>query len=327
MKSGSLLAVTATLALGAAGCGLVVREPEVPPSEDSPTPDEHSPLAVEPLDPERLAPGVTSDYWDKIRAGGPLVVGVSTSYPPFGVGTTDPDHPVAGFDFDLAEHLSRTLGVDVEFKDVQVAKVMDALNDGEIDIAICGMTQTAYRAGQVNFTAPYLTISQAALVDRRLTEDVRRTDEEQRGNVRSYLDLAKITGIKIGVTRGTRPHRLALRYFPDAEVVAYDNVREVSEALIGGEVDSLVHDDPYVRVWAALNSAHSGRFTALLEPVTEEPISMAIRKGDLEFLTWLNAYVAEVRADGTTDRLYRRNFVDTVWLADAPRGTTEGGAE
>ena len=47
---------------------------------------------------------------------------------------------------------------------------------------------------------------------------------------------------------------------------------------------------------------------------------MAIRKGDLEFLHFLDAYVDEASHDGTLERLYRRHFVDAAWLSDADLG-------
>ena len=48
-----------------------------------------------------------------------------------------------------------------------------------------------------------------------------------------------------------------------------------------------------------------------------KPIAMAIRKGDLEFLRFLDAYVKEIANDGTVKRLYRRHFEDAEWGAYA----------
>ena len=154
-------------------------------------------------------------------------------------------------------------------------------------------------------------------------DGARGTDEERRrGTLESYEDLASLSGIRIGVAKWTRPHRLAMTHFPQARITTYATVDDASRALIDGDVDALVHDDPYVRVWARLHPDHAGRFSELLEPVTEEPIAIAIRKGDLEFLRFLDAYVEEVRQDGTIKRIYRRQFVDAAWLdvADISEG-------
>lgn len=158
-------------------------------------------------------------------------------------------------------------------------------------------------------------------MERRFAVGTGGTDEEQdRPTMESYADLASEAGIRIGVAEGTRPHRIALDWFPNARIVPFPTIEEASTALIAGKLNALVHDDPYVRVWSVFHPTEATRFTALLEPVTEEPIAMAIRKGDLDFLRFLDAYVAEVREDGTVAALYRRHFVDAAWAPNADLG-------
>lgn len=297
-----------------AGCALLVRpDPGVAPASLAAEPAADAPRAVgaTAIDRDRIAPGVESPYWALVRAGGPLKVGVHPSYPPFGVRAGD---RLVGFDVDLARHLGRTLGVTVELRAVPSREVPARLLDGTIDLALTGLTRTAWRAAQVNFSAPYLTVSQAALVERRFAEGTRGTDEELRRNaMASYWDLAREPGLRIAVVRGTRPARLAEASFPGARLTAFDTIEEASRALLSGQVQALVHDAPYVRAWSVLHPDAAGRFRALLQPVTEEPIAIALRKGDLDFLAWLDVYVEEVRGDGTVQELYRRHFVDAAW--------------
>lgn len=320
------LLAASLFALAFTGCSLFVRsldaESEAAEAPDAASPDDPDAtfVGVSAIDSASVPEGL-SPYWNKVRAGGPLIIGINTNYPPFGA-PVDPakrgpgdSAAFVGFDVDLAEHLGATLGVPVELRAVRSNDVMIALRDGTIDLALAGLTRTVYRAAQVNFSAPYLTVSQAALVARRLVQGSRGTDEERRRDtLESYGDLASLSGLKIGVAKFTRPHRLALNRFPAARLSAYPTIADASRALIDGEVDALVHDDPYIRVWARLHKKHAGRFSELLKPVTEEPIAIAIRKGDLEFLRFLDAYVEEVREDGTVARFYRRHFVDAVWL-------------
>ncbi|MEZ6184342.1 MAG: transporter substrate-binding domain-containing protein [Planctomycetota bacterium] len=315
----------AVLAL-TAGCSLFVRPELDPAPPDGGTDPGHS-LSIVAIDSSQIAPGVDSPYWAKVRRGGPLIVAVSRNYPPFGA-PAQPGNPTGwvGFDVELAQHLGQTLGVAVEFRGMRSGEIPQALNDGTIDLALAGLTRTVFRAAQVNFSAPYLIVSQGALVERRLVEGSRGTDEERRRNAfESYYDLAEIPGLRIGVTGGTRPERIARDSFPAAVIQTYPSVAGASQALIDGKVSALVHDAPYIRAWTAIHRSQAGRFAALLEPVTQEPISIALRKGDLEFLRFLDAYVDEVRLDGTVDRLYRKHFVDNAWLEEA--ALEQGGNE
>ena len=305
------------------GCALFVRpDPAPPPADGDPSPNA---LSIEAIDSSRIAPGVSSPYWEKVRRGETFVIAVSEHYPPFGAPAKPGRDPGwVGFDVELAQHLGQTLGVEVEFRGLKAAAIPQALTSGEVDLALAGLTRTVFRAAQINFTEPYLIVSQGALVERRLAEGSRGTDEERRRNsVESYFDLAEIGGLRIGVLRNTRPERIARDSFPAATIVTFADGDEATEALISGRVNALVHDAPYIRAWSVINPSQAGRFRALLEPVTQEPISIALRKGDLEFLRFLDAYVGEVRLDGTVDRLYRKHFVDAAWVDDADLGGDE----
>ena len=208
----------------------------------------------------------------------------------------------------------------VELRGLTSQEIGEALVQGEIDLALAGLTRTVERGVQVNFSHPYLVVSLGALIERRFVEGTQGTDEERRRNsFRTYFDLGRIARLRIGVAERTRPQRLARGHFPDAELVPYPSASEAAEALARGEVNAVVHDAPFIRAWQILNPASAGRISALLEPVTEEPICIAIRKGDVEFLRFLDVYVDEVRSDGTVQRYYRRHFVESAWAKESQR--------
>jgi polar amino acid transport system substrate-binding protein len=309
----------ALVLLLAAGCSLFVR----PELDSSPSPKEDEArraVSVSSIDSNNIAPGVTdSPYWAKIRAGGPLIVGVNRSYPPFGAPTRDGSW--VGFDVDLAKHLGQVLGVPIQLVGIRSQDAMNELGAGRIDLAMAGLTRTVFRSAQISFSAPYLVVTQGALVERRYVEGSRGTDEERRRNtLESYFDLAEINGLKVAAVKWTRPHRLAITHLTKAKITAFDTLQEASQALIDNKVDALVHDAPYIRAWPLIHPDAAGRFRALIKPVTEEPIAIAIRKGDLEFLRFLDAYVGEVRGDGTVERILRRHFVDAEWAKTADLG-------
>jgi len=306
------------------GCALVVR-PEVEPTPNE-SGEKNRYAGIVTIDSTKVPTGLASSYWDKIRNGGPLVIGVNRRYPPFGApAKAGQARAWVGFDVELAEHLGRTLGVPIELRGLASTDIGDALAEGEIDLALAGLTRTVERGAQVNFSKPYLVVSLGALIERRFVEGTQGTDEERRRNsFQSYFDLAGIQGLRIGVAKNTRPQRLATSHFPDAKLIEFADARTAAEALAAGEVSAVVHDAPFIRAWQVLNPASAGRITALLEPVTEEPICVAMRKGDLEFLRFLDVYVDEIRHDGTVKRYYQRHFVESAW---AKQSDLSGGAQ
>src|SRR5207237_100083 len=45
-------------------------------------------------------------------------------------------------------------------------------------------------------------------------------------------------------------------------------------------------------------------------PFMPRPYGIAVRKGDVEFVKWVNAQLAAMKADGTYDRLWKKYFAD-----------------
>jgi polar amino acid transport system substrate-binding protein len=54
----------------------------------------------------------------------------------------------------------------------------------------------------------------------------------------------------------------------------------------------------------------------LKEPFTHEPLGWAVRKGDPDFLNWLENFLYQVKNDGTYDALYSKWFEGTAWLSN-----------
>ncbi len=50
----------------------------------------------------------------------------------------------------------------------------------------------------------------------------------------------------------------------------------------------------------------------LFDPITYEPLAWAIRKGDVDWLNWLNNFLRQVHGDGRWDAMKKKWFVDYV---------------
>jgi polar amino acid transport system substrate-binding protein len=243
---------------------------------------------------------------ERIKTKGHIVVSLNKGYPPF---CMEVHNELTGLDVDLAKLIGDYLGVKVKFvlpalyKD-QIPKLIA----GESDIIIAAMTRTPERGLLVNFTEPYFEVSQAALVAR---DRVGPEDD-------SYFDLVGIKGLRIGVKAGTTIESFARELFPAQAIRTYPGHPEAVAALLRGEVDATVHDSPFVQIWAKSHPELSNKIKPLLTPVTKEYYGFAIRKGDPDFLNWLNLFITEVQIDGTMDLLKHRYFVEMPWLGLKP---------
>jgi polar amino acid transport system substrate-binding protein len=238
---------------------------------------------------------------ERITDKGEIVVSLNKGYPPFSIVDKD---KINGLDVDLAKLIADYLGVKVKFIMPELFKdQIPKLLAGESDIIIAAMTRTVERGLKVNFTDPYFEVSQAALVDRDMVAP----------EANSYFDLVDIPGIRIGVKADTTIERFARELFHADAIKAYPDHPQAVDALLKGQVDATVHDSPFVQVWSRTHPDLAGRIKALLAPVTKEYYGFAIKKGDPEFLAWLNLFITQVKIDGTMDLLKHRYFVEMQW--------------
>lgn len=233
---------------------------------------------------------------ERIREKGEIAVSLNKGYPPF---CMEVKGELTGIDVDLALLMAKYLGVKARFiLPGNYEEHIPTLLSGKSDIIIAAMTVNPERGLRVSFTEPYFEISQAALVRR----------EKVKQNEDSYFDLVEIKGVRVGVKEKTTVEAFARELFSPGAIRTYADHQAAVNALLKGEVDATVHDSPFVMQWTASHPGLSLRIKPLLAPVTKEYYGFAIRKGDPEFLNWLNLFIRQVESDGTLDLLKYRYF-------------------
>ncbi|MBL6751451.1 MAG: transporter substrate-binding domain-containing protein [Nevskia sp.] len=242
------------------------------------------------------------ELWDRstlnaILKRGELRVGLEAGYVPFEV--RDRQGNIIGFDVDLAKKMASELKVKVSFVNTQWDGIIPALLTDKFDILMSGMTITAERNIQVNFAKPYIVVGQTILLAKRLV-----------GKVRSYQDLDD-PQYTVVTKLGTSGETACRRYLSKAHIRTYETEADAAMEVRNGRADAFVYDLPFNSVYVA---QYPDSLVHLKEPFTHEPLGWAIRKGDPDFLNWLDNFLDQIRNDGTYDVLYRRWFEGTLWM-------------
>lgn len=237
---------------------------------------------------------------EEILKRGKLLVGLEAGYQPFEM--QDAKGNIVGFDVDMAHELGKAIfGKGGEKKVVIMNTAWDgiipSLMTHKFDIIMAGMTVLQSRNLKVNFCEPYYYIGQSLLINKK-----------DKGKYKSYKDLNKkgiIITSKLGVTGGFTAERL----MPKAELKLFKTEAEGALQVANGLADAYIYDEPQVRVFAA---KYKDTTMGLFEPLTYEPLAWAIRKGDPDFLNFLNNFLHQVRGDGRWDQLKQKWFVDYI---------------
>ena len=237
---------------------------------------------------------------EEILKRGELWVGMEAGYQPFEM--QDEKGNIVGFDVDMAYEMGKALfgeGGEKKVKLINTAweGIIPALMTHKFDIIMSGMTVLQSRNLKINFCDPYYYIGQCLLIQRK-----------DKDKYEDYRDLNKkgiIVTSKLGVTGAFTAEKM----MPKAELRLFKTEAEGALQVANGIADAFVYDEPQVRVFAAM---YRDKTVGIYEPLTYEPLAWAIRKGDPDFLNWLNNFLAQVRGDGRWEELKDKWFVEYI---------------
>ncbi|HYZ62524.1 MAG TPA: transporter substrate-binding domain-containing protein [Acetobacteraceae bacterium] len=217
----------------------------------------------------QAAPGGST--LDTVIKRGTLIVGVSLGTPPFGI--TNQDMEPDGYDVALSKAIAQQLGVKAEIVDTVASARIPSLTANKVDMVTSSFSITPERAKTIAFTNCVYVDQQVALAPKAVT----------------MAGIEDLKGKRIGVTRSSTNDIAVTRTAPEGTgIQRYDDDASTNQALLAGQVQGMVTS-------AALANAIKDRNPSLqLEVkfvVSEAPMAIGIRRGDPDWLHWLNTTI------------------------------------
>ncbi|MBO5587477.1 MAG: basic amino acid ABC transporter substrate-binding protein [Acidaminococcaceae bacterium] len=218
-----------------------------------------------------------------------LRVGTEPTFAPFEFqkeGSKDFD----GFDMDLIRAIGKQLNMKVEIQNMGFDALIPAINAGNIDAAIAGMSITPDRQKAVDMSDPYYTSGLVVVVNK---------DNEA---VKSVKDLDnKGIAAQIGTTGAERAAKV-----PGAKVKNFNTNSEVFLELKNKGVDAVIIDKPVAEYYLAQGG---GKETAKIVGETMEAESYGISlKKNSPLTAKINKALLDLKKNGEYDKLYEKWF-------------------
>jgi len=213
-------------------------------------------------------------------------VGMATNYAPLAF---EKDGTPQGVEVDFAKALEDELGATVNIKVYAWEMLLEALEAGEIDVVMSGVSVTEKRKGLMLFSEPYMKVGQMAVIR---TEDA--------GFLASAEQL-KSGKFRVGYSQHTTGAHYVKNELKGAESKAYPTSKEGVEGLINKEIDYFVHDAP--TVWQLTSSYPTDeRLFGMYTPLTKEYLAWAVKSGNTELQEELNEVIKEWQESGFISR-------------------------
>jgi len=227
----------------------------------------------------------SADTLDEIKARGKVLIGVTTTVPPYG--SLDANMKPEGYDIDMANMIARDLGVELQLVEVTGPNRIAYLLSKQVDMVVAVFGVTPERAQSINFTIPYG--SNQIWVYGRKDQDI--------------PDTEALTGKSVAVVRGTIQDGALTRVASEGTTIRrYEDDAIAAGAFLSGQVDALVTGTQIGKSVLERDNDRSEAKTLL----GVSPYSIGLRKGEPDFLHMVNTFVYSYRMSGELDQLAKK---------------------
>jgi membrane-bound lytic murein transglycosylase F len=200
----------------------------------------------------------------------------------------------AGFEYELASAFAKFLVVDLNVVTPGWDEMFETLKEGRGDFIAASLTRTPSRVLEMDFSDPYLTIRQHAVVHKNNT---------------AVQALEDLEGRQVHVRRNTSYHQkilelqregLKVRLILHRNVPTEELIRQVAER----EIEVTLADTNV----ALLNRRYYPEARMRFPISNDQHLGWGVRKGDRELLRVINRFFKKIKEDGTFDRIYYKYY-------------------
>ena len=238
---------------------------------------------------------------DRILQKGQLVVGITGTQPP--LNATTKDGKIIGFDADIARLIATNMGVKVKFETMPFAKLLPALEAGQVDMILSSMTMTLERNLKFAFVGPYYISGKGILTKAQTIAAMQNTDG---------LNSPEF---KVAALQNSTSKIFVEKSAPKAELVTTASYDEAVEMLFQDKINAVVADYPFC-AFTAFRNKDKG-LVAGQSKLTFEPLGIAVQE-DALLINWLQNFMIMLEGSGQLKILNKRWFQDASWIKELP---------
>ena len=248
----------------------------------------------------QLASNPTVDNWDKYQQQKSITVGFDNTFVPMGFEEKNGNY--AGFDIELAQYVSKKLGITVHFQPIDWDMKETELQNGTIDAIWNGYSATDERREKVAFTIPYMQNTQILVV-------------KKTSGIHSVEDM---TGKVLGAQNGSsgmldfeeHPEVLKNRV-EGGDADQYQSVNEAIIDLKNDRIDALLIDRVYADYYLTTEGI-ADEYDTIPSGFESESFAVGVRPADKKLLEALNEAFKELYQEGIFQQISQKWFGEDV---------------
>lgn len=214
-----------------------------------------------------------------------IIFGTNAEFPPFefvvnGEGTIG---EFDGIDIAIADLIAKDNGKTAEIQNMEFDSLLIALENGQVDAVIAGMSVDPERAEKVDFSIPYYKATQVMIVPENST----------------ITKAEDMNGKKIAVIQGYTGENCVKKM--GYEYVSFKKGTDAIMELVNGKADVVVIDSATASKYVSDNKGL--KIVEDKNAFDSEEYAIAVKKGNKELLDMINASLQELIDSGKISEL------------------------
>ena len=215
-------------------------------------------------------------------------IGTDVTFPPFEY--ANDNNKYVGIDIDLVKAIAKDQHFKVNIKAVGFSGAVQAVQSGQMDGVIAGMSVTPERKGTFDFSTPYYN------------SGVVMATSQNNNKIKSLNDLrGKTVAVKTGTTGAQYAQSIQKKY--GFKISTFDDSSNVYEDVLTGNSVACFDDEPVLKY--AINQGT--QLSIKTKPAAGTPVGFGVKKGQNgELLKKFNAGLAHLKKTGQYQKILNK---------------------
>jgi polar amino acid transport system substrate-binding protein len=229
----------------------------------------------------------------RIQDNKKIVLGTSGTQEPFSF--KDEGDTLMGIDIEIANSLAEAMGVELEVKEIEFSKLIEELNNGNVDFVMSGMSMKIHRNMEVAFAGPYFRTEKAVITTKT-------------GLKSTKMESMNVEGVKLAAISNSTSEYAVTDLYPNAELVKVKDYNEAVEKLKANEVNAFLAD---FETCVQLSLKDKALVMKTIKDIDSyDPLGIAVKGDDALFLNLIENYMDAIISSGYVDYLEEIYDVD-----------------
>ena len=196
-----------------------------------------------------------------------------------------------GIDAELSKLIAESLGVKIEYVPTTWSTLTADTLAGKFDIALCGISRNYAREKVMAMSNGYgVGIFGKTILCRK-------------ADAKKFKSLADINkpNVRVMINPGGTNEKFANANLKRAQIIVYNDNADIPNPISAGKADIMITETVEALIY--IKSDKNLAAPLIDKPFTKHSCGILMRKGDQEFLNYINFVLAELRMDGTLENL------------------------